>query len=182
MSVYFAESGWLGPIKIGFTDGPDASGRITDLQTGNPWPITELLVIGRATISDEKAYHHMFRANHMRGEWFAPSMGLLGFVLDNLHPEAAKLAPKSESGPPPRWRLEMVRHLIRSAHAIRSASGDDRIAALAAMSDWAQAVARDALDPMTEWAGHMRVVEDARGGIDAAKMLANLAHAPRGAR
>ena len=73
-TIYFIQcAGPDGPIgvKIGYARDPGS--RVTNLQTGSPYP---LKLIGRIVVEDgpgvESNLHGMFARAHIRGEWFAP--------------------------------------------------------------------------------------------------------------
>jgi hypothetical protein len=75
-TVYFIQcNGDQGPIKIGFTTRKDARSRMSDMTTGNPY---ELHLIGTrpGTVRGERKLHRKFKAQHLRGEWFAWSEDL----------------------------------------------------------------------------------------------------------
>jgi hypothetical protein len=66
------------PIKIGYTVGSIAT-RISSMQTGNP-NILVCLATERGTLSTEADRHEMFRAYHVRNEWFARGAMLMRHV------------------------------------------------------------------------------------------------------
>lgn len=80
--VYFAECGDF--IKIGFTLSVEK--RIASLSTGNPMPISLLLVI-KAGREFEQGLHRKFAAIRSRGEWFRKHPDLLT-LIDNLRTSA----------------------------------------------------------------------------------------------
>lgn len=79
--VYFLVSASTGLIKIGVTDLPRQ--RIGALRTQNA---DRLFLLG--TIRCERAYerelHRRFAKSRRHGEWFAPSVGLLRFIIANV--------------------------------------------------------------------------------------------------
>ncbi len=77
--IYFAQADGIGHIKIGFTDGEDALGRIDTLQTGSPVPIRLLGTIP-GSMEDEKNLHRRFAGARVHGEWFQPIAELLGLI------------------------------------------------------------------------------------------------------
>ncbi|NIA72299.1 hypothetical protein HBA54_27285 [Pelagibius litoralis] len=80
MSVYFAQAGDAGPIKIGFAS--DVEKRLAGLQTGNPEPIRLLNIVPDGTRSLEARIHAKFGEHRLRGEWFRPAPEVLEFVAD----------------------------------------------------------------------------------------------------
>lgn len=74
--VYFVQSGDL--VKIGFST--DLRKRLKTLQTACPRPIV-LLHRFQGTRDDEKRVHRRFSHLRMRGEWFAPDVVLMEFVM-----------------------------------------------------------------------------------------------------
>lgn len=78
MSIYFAQAGDGGPIKIGFTGRPMAE-RAAQLKSSNHEPIKVLAVI-EGSRSDEEVLHARFAAHRRTGEWFSPHASLLRFV------------------------------------------------------------------------------------------------------
>lgn len=77
--IYFFQAEGVGHIKIGFTDGTDASFRLADLQTGSPVPL-RLLGTMPGTADDEKNLHRRFAAHRVHGEWFLPVPDLLALI------------------------------------------------------------------------------------------------------
>jgi hypothetical protein len=75
-SVYFIGDG-SGLVKIGYSRNVDK--RMQVLATGSPRPLRVLLTIP-GTRSDEGAFHEMFKAEHMRGEWFRLSARIERFI------------------------------------------------------------------------------------------------------
>ncbi|HEY1361786.1 MAG TPA: GIY-YIG nuclease family protein [Xanthobacteraceae bacterium] len=65
-AIYFIGDG-SGVVKIGYSRNVDK--RMKVLATGSPRPLQVLLTIP-GTRSDEGAFHEMFKAEHMHGEWF----------------------------------------------------------------------------------------------------------------
>lgn len=74
-TIYFAQAGRGGPIKIGFTAG-EPSQRIAKLQTGCPWPI-EIVAAVPGTTAEEARLHQIFTGLRTEGEWFKPDASLL---------------------------------------------------------------------------------------------------------
>lgn len=81
--VYFAQAGFEGPIKVGYTSG-DATKRAKALQTGNA---VEISIVGQIVgdRSLEKVIHQRLNAARIRGEWFERDAALaeLGLWLPN---------------------------------------------------------------------------------------------------
>lgn len=73
--VYFIQEGESGPIKIGYAH-TDVKSRMKSMQTSNSSEL-HLLATIPAKIYDERAWHHRFRNDRLRGEWFTPSRDLL---------------------------------------------------------------------------------------------------------
>jgi hypothetical protein len=69
--VYFirCECGDDGPIKIGWSQR-DASGRLSQVQTGSPFPLTLLAQVPVSSRSVETVLHERLQLFWMRGEWF----------------------------------------------------------------------------------------------------------------
>ena len=87
MSVYFAQAGTNGPVKIGYTLYPKE--RLRELQTAHYEEIKLLRVID-GNEATEHYLHERFSLNRIRGEWF------------NFSPEMlTETPPKITSG---RWR------------------------------------------------------------------------------
>jgi hypothetical protein len=74
--VYFLSAGPF--IKIGFTS-KHPKGRVDELKTGCPYPITVLGVI-EGSQKTERELHRKFSASRANLEWFHESPGLLGFI------------------------------------------------------------------------------------------------------
>lgn len=81
MFIYFIQIVEDGPIKIGRTR--DVKKRLCALQTGQH---RELRVIHTESppkgesLRVEQKYHALFKALHIRGEWFRPGPALLDFI------------------------------------------------------------------------------------------------------
>jgi hypothetical protein len=75
-SIYFIGDG-SGVVKIGYSRNVDK--RLKVLATGSPRPLQVLLTIP-GTRSDEGAFHAMFKAEHMHGEWFRLSSRIERFI------------------------------------------------------------------------------------------------------
>lgn len=76
-SVYFIQLGDAGPIKIGYSTTPVK--RLWALQTSHP----DTLAI-RALLpgpqANEKTLHRFYEREHVRGEWYRPSLRLRAFI------------------------------------------------------------------------------------------------------
>lgn len=70
------------PVKIGFTRGL-VSRRMASLQMACPY---ELVNLGHmpGNTEDEFSLHRMFRAEHLRGEWFVRTHRLMLFIAENV--------------------------------------------------------------------------------------------------
>jgi hypothetical protein len=77
--VYFIQAGEGGPIKIGFT-ALNPRQRLSTLQIGNAESLN-LLGAAAGTYQDEQQIHEQFAAARIRGEWFAPTDALRGFIM-----------------------------------------------------------------------------------------------------
>lgn len=75
--VYFAREMPDGPIKIGFATNVER--RLNNLQIGNPREI-KVVAAFPGTLATEDRVHRLFFNDHLRGEWFQPSPGLLQFI------------------------------------------------------------------------------------------------------
>lgn len=77
--VYFVQGENGGPIKIGRTD--DLARRLVGLSTSSP---DKLVVLAAApgNESDERTIHAHFSPARQRGEWFAPTPGLMRFIAE----------------------------------------------------------------------------------------------------
>lgn len=73
--VYFIQSGFGGPVKIGWA-ATSVECRMKELQTGNP---ETLVVLGfmPGAITLESELHRKFREFSIRGEWFWPAPEIL---------------------------------------------------------------------------------------------------------
>jgi hypothetical protein len=78
-SIYFISDG-TDLVKIGYSRNVDK--RVQTLATGSPRPLRVLLTIP-GTRSDEGAFHEMFKAEHMRGEWFRMSGRIERFIASH---------------------------------------------------------------------------------------------------
>ena len=76
--IYFIQSGNDGPIKIGVTNG-DVEKRLRNLQLANPEPL-RLLATMDGDSDTECELHKRFDLYRIRGEWFAPSAEVIGFI------------------------------------------------------------------------------------------------------
>jgi hypothetical protein len=104
VTVYFIQSGKVGPIKIGRTEG-NVGSRLANLQTGSPEPLTLLAVVpGGPAV--ERSIHERFAKLRLRGEWFRrePDLSLFieGIIAatgapdsspDEAHAAAARIDP-----------------------------------------------------------------------------------------
>ena len=88
--IYFLQDPVTCDIKIGFTDGDDALGRVDSLQTGNSRPLV-LLATRDGTKADEAALHKRFAAARGIGEWFRPVPALVEYLLTEAHEGAYRL-------------------------------------------------------------------------------------------
>lgn len=77
--VYFIQGDPGTPIKIGFSAWAEIKYRISNLQSGNPQTL-RLLCAAPGDRYWEKALHHEFATDRVRGEWFACSDKLLALV------------------------------------------------------------------------------------------------------
>jgi len=77
--VYFLQCGDDGPIKIGYSRGGNAEGRLTVAQVYNPFLLHLLCVMpgGRRV---ELELHNKFDQFRISGEWFEPNRGLLDLI------------------------------------------------------------------------------------------------------
>ncbi len=75
--IYFAECGDF--IKIGYTLSVER--RIASLSTGNPAPISVLLVV-KGKRGFERHLHNRFAKIRSRGEWFEKHPDLLSFIAE----------------------------------------------------------------------------------------------------
>jgi len=83
--IYFIQAASGGNIKIGYAKG--IGKRLKDMQTGNGEELVLLLALD-GDRGEERALHAKFASSHARGEWFAPTPELLGFI--NNPPESAR--------------------------------------------------------------------------------------------
>lgn len=121
--IYFIESGWLGPIKIGFTAGPVAA-RVRGLSTAHHRELTVLLTMEGDTVV-ERELHHRFADHRMRGEWFHPAPDLLSFICDAyIPPEARDEAPLPMVADGEEWRSEALRAILEMLIAVNTEDVD----------------------------------------------------------
>lgn len=73
-TVYFAQAGDGGHVKIGYTGFPTE--RYQELQTDNSLRVTIIASFPGSKV-EEKALHVRFNAHRIRGEWFHPVPELL---------------------------------------------------------------------------------------------------------
>ena len=91
--IYFIQAG-DGAVKIGYSAKP--GNRLWALQDSTA---DKLRVIGlfASTRATEYALHHFYAREHIRGEWFRPSLRLLAFARHvGIDPEAGKLTGKQK--------------------------------------------------------------------------------------
>lgn len=69
------------PIKIGKTTHKNISGRFTSLQTALPWPLRIMLVV-ECEPTFEREVHHMSKGEHLRGEWYVPTIESIKDIED----------------------------------------------------------------------------------------------------
>lgn len=79
MTVYFIRDLECGLIKIGYTRGQSAEGRLSTLQTANAHKLA-LIAIMEGGYPDESELHQQFAAHHVRGEWFRPAADLVEWM------------------------------------------------------------------------------------------------------
>lgn len=77
--VYFIRQGSDGPIKIGHTKYKKAIGRLSELQTGNPYTL-EIIHEIHGDKDLEKEIHNLFSEHRMRGEWFENCKEIMDFI------------------------------------------------------------------------------------------------------
>lgn len=85
--VYFIQCN-NGPIKVGWTEKPPEY-RLTNLQSCNPYELTLLGVIPKASLDVEAQLHRYFDHLRIRREWFRPEP----FLLDYIHTHALPYVP-----------------------------------------------------------------------------------------
>lgn len=76
--VYFIQEQGTSFVKIGRAD--DIRKRLDALQTGNPRPLMLIGYIQETGPNLERKVHAMFRAQSHRGEWFALSEDMKGYI------------------------------------------------------------------------------------------------------
>ena len=78
ISIYFIRCGKKGPIKIGYAK--DVEKRMADLQIGNPYQLFLIAAVPVKSMAHgkqvEKWLHQRFKTQHIRGEWFRPTIKL----------------------------------------------------------------------------------------------------------
>lgn len=82
MIYFLQEGGWRGDgnVKIGYAKSLDrVDERARLLQTGNSSELEMLLAIPGSRL-DEKDYHRLFAADHVRGEWFRMSPRIRRYI------------------------------------------------------------------------------------------------------
>lgn len=80
--VYFIQSGGSGLVKIGFTTS--LKKRVNGLTAMSATPLTVLRSIA-GTMPLERAFHRMFDAQRVRGEWFHYTEEMLSGVPEDRH-------------------------------------------------------------------------------------------------
>src|SRR5262245_36954545 len=78
--IYLAQDTVTLHIKIGFTDQDDATERVRQLQTGNPFPIVLLCTLD-GDRERERQLHQDYASAHIAGEWFRPVPGILHLLV-----------------------------------------------------------------------------------------------------
>ena len=68
--LYAIQAGAGGPIKIGFSDDPQA--RLSAIQIGNH-AVCRIIFLMEGGMADEAALHEELASDHIRGEWFWPT-------------------------------------------------------------------------------------------------------------
>ena len=116
--IYFIESGWLGPIKIGYTNGP-VEARLRGLSTAHHQALTVLLQLP-GDLRTERELHERYARHRLRGEWFKPAPDLLAFICDQHQPPDIKKAPYPVVTTWAEWQAEALRGLIEMVKAINS--------------------------------------------------------------
>lgn len=77
--IYFVQAGGLDrPIKIGFAT--NVQKRLAQLQQGSPEILT-LIAKMEGTQREEYRIHKLFREEHIRAEWFKPSVRLNNYIV-----------------------------------------------------------------------------------------------------
>lgn len=76
--IYFIQHGAGGPVKIGRSTDP--LGRLANLQTAAPEPLTLAGVLKEDTGQSEQNIHRFFREDRLRGEWFRPTPRMAGYL------------------------------------------------------------------------------------------------------
>lgn len=129
--IYFIQAGDGGPIKVGFTHGPISS-RMSSLQAACP-DVLSLLATTDGDRKTEAELHVRFAQDHIRGEWFAPSIlphiyefapvseeneRISASVRSRVKDAITKLRRKEDVS-----ESEMVATLIEEALAAREAKG-----------------------------------------------------------
>lgn len=75
--VYFASPPDGGPIKIGCSQIPQ--NRLVSLMALVPYPLV-LLATAPGNLNDERKLHTAFLADHLRSEWFRPSVEMWALI------------------------------------------------------------------------------------------------------
>ena len=92
--IYFIQSGYFGPIKIGFT-AVNAERRLNALQTAT-WEKLELLGIIPGKRDFEHQLHQHFKNYVIRGEWFWPVSPLIAYINRSCYrPQIEPTEPKT---------------------------------------------------------------------------------------
>lgn len=84
--IYFVRCAATQHIKIGFAKDPWK--RLCMLRTGSPTQL-DLVAMTEGGRPEERELHERFAQDRVRGEWFAPSPGLVGLVAHLGPPERA---------------------------------------------------------------------------------------------
>lgn len=80
MSIYFAQIGDSGPVKIGFSKRPKL--RLVHLNTASPEKVFLRAVLD-GDQGKEKELHESFAKHRLNGEWFEPAPRLLKLIAAN---------------------------------------------------------------------------------------------------
>lgn len=94
--TYFFQGIDGGPIKIGFTNGVDPTGRLAELQVGAPF---ELVIVGAIRGDQERELHREFSHLRLRGEWFTPGDDLIKFIVIEAQQWEGRRRPKDICAP-----------------------------------------------------------------------------------
>jgi hypothetical protein len=86
-TIYFI-GGTIGAIKIGFTTTLDV--RLRRLRANSPIPLS-ILASKQGVAWDERAYHQLFAAHRLHGEWFDRHPDILA-EIERLSPTTGEAA------------------------------------------------------------------------------------------